>query len=270
MDNIMNNLQGWIVSYGMRILAAAVILFVGRYIANFLKSLIKKILEKGKVESTLVSFVSNVTYVAIMVFVVIAALGKLGVQTASFVAIIGAAGLAVGLALQGSLSNFASGVLIVIFKPFKIGDFIEGGGTSGVVEEIGIFTTEMKTGDNKKIIVPNSKLTGDNIVNYSVKPERRVDMVFGVSYKDDLDKVKHVIESVLMEDNRILKDPAWTIAVSELAESSVNLVVRPWVKNADYWGVFFTTQENLKKRFDAEGISIPFPQQDVHIHKEEV
>jgi small conductance mechanosensitive channel len=202
-----------------------------------------------------------------MAFVIIAALGQLGVQTASLVAVLGAAGLAVGLALQGSLANFAAGLLLIIFKPFKVGDFIEGGGVSGVVEEVGIFTTMMNSPDNKKLVVPNAKMTSDNIVNYTAKQVRRVDLVAGVSYRDDLDKVKRVLGEILAADSRILKDPAPTVGVLALAESSVNLAVRPWVKTADYWDVFFATQESIKKRFDAEGISIPFPQQDVHLHK---
>jgi small conductance mechanosensitive channel len=204
-----------------------------------------------------------------MAFVIIAAVGKLGVQTASFVAVIGAAGLAVGLALQGSLANFAAGVLMVIFKPFKVGDFIEAGGSTGVVEEIGIFTTELKSPDNKKIIVPNAKVTGDNIINYTAKDKRRVDIVAGVSYSSDLDKVRKVLEEILSGDDRILQEPAPTISVLELANSSVNFAVRPWVKPADYWDVFFAIQEKIKKSFDAEGIAIPFPQHDVHIYKAE-
>jgi len=175
--------------------------------------------------------------------------------------------LAIGLALQGSLANFAAGVLMIIFKPFRVGDYIEGGGVAGAVEEIGIFTTELKSPDNRKIIVPNAKMTSDNIVNYTAKEIRRVDIVAGVSYGDDLDQVRKVLESLLAKDERILKDPAPTIGVLELADSSVNIAVRPWVKTSDYWDVFFATQESIKKQFDAAGISIPFPQRDVHLHK---
>lgn len=204
-----------------------------------------------------------------MAFVIIAALGKLGMQTASFVAMIGAAGLAIGLALQGALTNFASGVLMIIFKPIKVGDFIDAAGAMGVVNEIGIFTTILKSLDNKVIIVPNGKLTKDNIINFTTENQRRIDIVAGVSYNDDLDKVRKVLESILSEDDRILKDPAPTIGVLELADSSVNFAVRPWVNTPDYWDVFFALQEKIKKRFDAENISIPFPQQDVHIHNTE-
>jgi len=235
--------------------------------AKGIRALVRRILQKGHVDETLVSFLATLCYVGIIAFVIIAALGKLGLHTASFVAILGAAGLAVGLALQGSLANFAAGVLMIIFKPFKVSDYIEGGGVGGVVEQIGIFITELKSPDNKKIIVPNAKMTSDNIINYTAKDIRRVDIVAGVSYGDDLDKVKEVLAGILDKDDRILKEPAPTIGVLELADSSVNFAVRSWVKTADYWNVFFATQESIKKRFDAEGICIPFPQQDVHLHK---
>jgi small conductance mechanosensitive channel len=269
MENVITRLQEFGTLYGLRIVAAALILIVGRLVALGLRKLVRKIMLKSKVDETLVSFTTSLGYVAVMAFVIIAALSKLGIQTTSFIAILGAAVLAIGLALQGSLANFAAGMLMVIFKPFKVGDFVEGGGVSGMVEEIGIFTTELKSPDNKKIIVPNAKMTGDNIVNYTAKDCRRVDIVAGVSYGDDLDKVRSVLEDILSGDDRILEDPAPTIGVLELADSSVNFAVRPWVKTGDYWDVFFATQESIKKRFDAEGISIPFPQQDVHVYKSE-
>ncbi len=269
MDQLIVKLQEWMAFYGLKVIAALAILLFGRLVAKALRGTIKKVLQKGQVDDTLVLFTSSVSYVAIMAFVIIAALGQLGIQTTSFVAILGAAGLAVGLALQGSLANFAAGVLMIIFKPFKVGDYIEGGGVSGTVEEIGIFTTELKSPDNRKIIVPNGKMTSDNIVNYTARDIRRVDMVAGVSYKDDLDKVKSILKEILTSDERILQDPAPVIGLLELGESSVNFAVRPWVKTSDYWDVFFATQESIKKRFDAEGISIPFPQQDIHIHKME-
>jgi small conductance mechanosensitive channel len=268
MEQIIQKIQEWVALYGLKVIAAIAILVIGRIVAKILRSFIKKIMGKSGVEQTLISFVTSLAYVGMMAFVIIAALGQLGVQTASFVAVLGAAGLAVGLALQGSLANFAAGVLMVIFKPFQVGDLIEAGGTMGVVEEIGIFNTEMKTPDNKKVIVPNAKVTGDNIVNHTAKDLRRVDMVAGVSYSDDLDKARTVLEEILAADDRILKDPAPTIAVSELADSSVNFVVRPWVKTPDYWDVYFATHERIKKDFDAAGISIPFPQQDLHLFNE--
>lgn len=269
MEDSIIKLQEFGTLYGLKIIAAVLILIVGRLIASGVRKLLRNILQRNKVDETLVSFVSSLVYVLMMAFVIIAAISKLGIQTTSFIAILGAAGLAIGLALQGSLANFAAGVLMLIFKPFKVGDFIEGGGVSGVVEEIGIFTTELKSPDNKKIIVPNAIVTGDKIVNYTAKECRRVDIVAGVSYSDDLDKVRSVLEDILSSDDRVLKDPAPTIGVLELADSSVNFAVRPWVKTADYWNVFFAMQESIKKRFDAEGISIPFPQQDVHLHKSE-
>jgi len=199
-------------------------------------------------------------------------LNQIGIQTASLIAIVGAAGLAIGLALQGSLSNFAAGFLMIIFRPFKQGDYVAGAGTEGTIEEIHIFTTQLKTPDNKKVIIPNAKLMGDNIINYSAEDKRRVDLVIGVSYSDDLQKVRKVLEDVLSKNNQVLEDPAPTIGVLELGDNSVNFAVRPWVKTEEYWDVFFALTENIKKRFDAEAISIPFPQRDVHLyqHSEEL
>lgn len=269
MEQVVVKLQEWIALYGLKVIAAILILLIGRFAAKGIRGLIRRMLKRAHVDEALVSFVGSMSYIGIMAFVIIAALGQLGIQTASFVVVLGSAGLAVGLALQGSLANFAAGVLMIIFKPFKAGDFIEGGGVVGVVEEVGVFTTELKSPDNKKIIVPNGMITAGNIVNYSAKEIRRVDIVVGVSYGDDLDKVKKTLADILVKDERVLQDPAPIIGVLELADSSVNLVVRPWVKTADYWDVFFATQESIKKRFDAEGITIPFPQQDVHLHKTE-
>jgi small conductance mechanosensitive channel len=227
-------------------------------------------MNKRQVDSTIVSFVTNLTYIALLVFVILAALGQLGIQTTSFIAVIGAAGLAIGLALQGSLSNFAAGFLMLIFRPFKVGDHIEGAGTAGTVEAIQIFTTQLKTPDNKTVIIPNAALTAGNITNYSTKGTRRVDLVFGIGYGDDIDHAKNVIMDVLAKEERILKDPSTMIGVIELADSSVNIAVRPWVRSADYWNVYFNLTENIKKSFDSQGISIPFPQRDVHMyeHKE--
>jgi small conductance mechanosensitive channel len=267
MEQVALKLQEWIVLYGLKVVAAIAIFLIGGWAAKVIRAIIRRMMKRARVDDTLISFVASLSYVGIMAFVIIAAIGQLGVQTASFVVVLGSAGLAVGLALQGSLANFAAGVLMILFKPFKVGDYIEGGGVAGAVEEIGIFTTVLKSPYNKKIIVPNGKMTADNIVNYSAKEIRRVDIVAGVSYHDDLDKVKNVLADILAKDDRVLKDPAPTIGVLELGDSSVNFVVRPWVKTADYWDVFFATQETIKKRFDAEGICIPFPQQDVHLYK---
>ncbi len=269
MEQVFGNLAQWIAFYGLKIIAAIVIFVVGRIVASMIRGVVRRILERSNVDETLVSFTGSVVYVLVMAFVIIAALGQLGVHTASFVAILGAAGLAVGLALQGSLANFAAGVLMILFKPFKVGDYIEAAGTAGTVEEIGIFTTELKSPDNRKIIVPNAQVTSGSITNFSAKDQRRIDIVAGVSYGDNLDKVRKVLEEILAADDRILQDPAPVIGVLELGSSSVNFAVRPWVKTGDYWGVFFSLQEQIKKRFDAEGITIPFPQQDVHLYKNE-
>jgi small conductance mechanosensitive channel len=253
--------------FGVKILAALAIFIIGRWVVRYLRNLTSRVMEKRDVDPTLVKFVANMAYVALLTFVIIAALGMLGIQTTSFIAVLGAAGLAVGLALQGSLSNFAAGVLMIIFRPFKVGDFIEGAGVVGVVEEIQIFTTQLTTPDNKTIIIPNAKLTADNIVNYTVKGTRRADMVFGIGYEDDIDKARDIIVEILSKEERILKDPSPQVALSELADSSVNFVARPWVDAGDYWGVVFDVTEAVKKRFDAEGISIPFPQRDVHLYE---
>ena len=204
-----------------------------------------------------------------MTFVVVVALGKLGIQTTSFIAIIGAAGLAVGLVLQGSLANFAAGVILIIFKPFKVGDFVMAGGEMGTVKEIQIFNTILAHPDNRKIIVPNAQVTGANITNFSAIENRRIDLVFGISYNDDMKKAKEALEKVVADDSRILKDPKPVIAVSELGDSSVNLVCRPWVKPTDYWNVYFSVTEKGKLELEKNGISIPFPQHDVHIYNEQ-
>jgi small conductance mechanosensitive channel len=253
--------------YGLRVIAALVIFVLGRWVALGVAKIIKRVLIKSKVDETLVSFVRNLCYVALLAFVVIAALNQLGIQTASLIAVLGAAGLAIGLALQGSLGNFAAGVLMVIFKPFKVGDYIEGAGTAGIVEHIEIFTTQLKTPDNKTVIVPNAKLTGDNITNFTVKGTRRVDFVFGIGYGDDIDKARGIIKEIIDQDERVMKEPEPTIVVSELADSSVNLTVRAWTSANDYWSFYFDTIEKVKKQFDAQEVSIPFPQRDVHLYE---
>lgn len=267
MENLFQKIWEVLAIYGLRIVAALVILILGRWLAKFIKRIIKKVMLKKGVELTLITFTADLAYVALLVFVLIAALGQLGIQTTSFIAVIGAAGLAIGLALQGSLSNFASGFLMILFRPFKVGDYIDGAGVSGTVEKIQIFTTQLQTPDNKTIIIPNSKLTSDNIVNYSAKGTRRLDLVFGIGYPDDIDKAKAAITALVMEDERIMKDPPAKIAVLSLGDSSVNFAVRPWVKSEDYWNVHFELTEKIKKRFDSDGISIPFPQRDVHVYK---
>ena len=255
------------IELAINVVTAIAIFYFGRMVVGLLMRGLKKMMQAQDVDVTLQTFVANLVRMVLLVFVIIAAISALGIQTTSFIAILGAAGLAIGLALQGSLSNFASGVLIVMFRPYKVGDFVEAAGISGVVEEVQILTTVLKTGDNKKVIVPNGQIMDSVITNYSANDQRRVDMVVGVSYGDDLDKVRSTLEQLVAADERILDDPACTIAVSALADSSVNFVVRPWVKSADYWGVMFDLTEAIKKRFDKEGISFPFPQRDVHLYK---
>lgn len=266
-DEVVALLQTTGLDFAIKLVTAIVIFFIGRLVVRLLTRGMRKVMESQEVDKTLVSFVSNFVGMVLLIFVIIAAVGALGVQTTSFIAVIGAAGLAIGLALQGSLSNFASGVLIVLFRPYKVGDWIEAAGVSGSVEEVQILTTVLKTGDNKQVIVPNAQIMGSIITNYSANDKRRVDLVVGVGYKDDLDKVRKTLEELVAADDRILDEPACTIAVSELADSSVNFVVRPWAATADYWGVKFDLTEAIKKRFDKEDISFPFPQQDVHLYR---
>ena len=265
-DNSINHIQTLLSVYGLKVIAALAIFFIGKMIAKTIKSTISKAMIKAKSDPILISFSTNMIYVALLAFIVVAALGQLGIQTTSFIAIVGAAGLAVALALQGSLSNFAAGVLIIIFRPFKQGDFIEGSGVAGIVEAVHIFNTVMRTGDNKTIIIPNGGLMNGNIINYTTKPTRRIDLIYGIGYDDDLKKAKAVLEDILQSDERILKDPAPMVAVHALADSSVNFAVRPWVNSADYWAVTFDLNERVKLRFNEENISIPFPQRDVHLH----
>jgi small conductance mechanosensitive channel len=255
--------------FAMKALVAIVIFYVGRIVARIVTRGLRNLLQSQEVDRILETFVCNLVYWALMFFVIIAAINQIGVQTTSLIAVMGAAGLAVGLALQGSLANFAAGVLIVIFRPYRVGDFVEAAGISGVVLQVQILTTILKTGDNKQIVVPNGQIMSSIITNYSANDTRRVDMTVGVSYDDDLDKVRSTIKELVDADDRILKDPECLIAVAELADSSVNFAVRPWVKTADYWGVMFDLTESIKKRFDKEGISFPYPQQDVHIYKTE-
>lgn len=266
-DDVITMLKTSGVDFAINLATAAVIFYVGRMLVRLLTRGIRTVMEKQEVDKTLITFVSNLVNMVLLMVVIIAAIGALGVQTTSFIAVLGAAGLAIGLALQGSLSNFAAGVLIVFFRPYKVGDWVEAAGIAGSVEEVQILTTVLKTGDNKRVIVPNAQIMNSVITNYSANDTRRVDMVVGVSYSDDLDKVRDAVQEIIAADQRILDEPACTIAVSELADSSVNFVVRPWVQTSDYWSVKFDLTEAIKKRFDKDGISIPFPQRDVHLHK---
>jgi small conductance mechanosensitive channel len=251
------------------IIYAIIILAVGFWAAKMVARIVKGLMQKREVDDALTGFIGNLVNAFIVTFAVIAALNQIGIATTSLVAIVGAAGLAIGLALKDSLGNFAAGVMILIFKQFKSGDLIEAAGVLGVVETLNVFSTQLKTADNKTIFIPNGKLIGDNIINYSTKPTRRLDLVIGVSYDTDLSHVKRVLEEILADDDRILKDPAPTIGVLELADNSVNFAVRPWVAAADYLGVFFDLHANIKTRFDDEGIGIPYPQRDIHHYQHE-
>jgi small conductance mechanosensitive channel len=268
MNNVADQLAVFVTTYGIKIIGAIVILILGRIAAGIGRRIVANVLEKSKTDPAIVSFVGSMVYFLILVFAVLAALAKFGIQTASFVAILGAAGFAIGFALQGSLANFAAGVLILVLRPFKVGDFIDGAGVAGTVKDIQLFTTVLATPDNVKIMVPNGKLFGDTIKNVSAFDTRRVDLVIGIGYTSDIQKAYDVMMNLIKEDTRILTDPPPKIAVSDLADSSVNFVVRPWVNKADYWSVRFDLTRKIKEAFDENGIEIPFPQQVVHMVSE--
>lgn len=251
-------------SWGPKVIGALIVLIAGWIFIGILSSLFGRMMDKRKVDESLKPFVKSLVSVLLKVLLLITVAGMVGIEMTSFIAIIGAAGLAIGLALQGSLANFAGGVLILLFKPFKVGDFIEAQGMSGKVSEIQIFNTVLKTPDNKTIIMPNGPLASSNLVNFSTEPTRRVDFVFGIGYDSNIDKAKKVLQELIDADTRILDDPASAMMVSELADSSVNITVRVWAKTADYWGVYFDMLENVKKSFDKARINIPYPQMDVH------
>ena len=242
-------------------------MIIGRIVVGLVARLVSRVLARAKADETLVRFLTALVRILLLTFVVVAALGTLGIETASFIAVLGAAGLAVGFALQGSLSNFASGVMLIIFRPFKAGDLVETGGHLGVIREIHIFNTIMISLEKKRIIIPTSTDTSDSIVNFSAEGYLRVDMVFGIAYHDKISKAKGILEDILTSDEKVLKDPPFTVAVSELGDSSVNFVVRPYAKVEDYWGVYFGVTEKVKNAFDDQGVTIPFPQHDVHLDK---
>ena len=270
----MENITTWVsehgIDWGIKIVIAIAIFIIGKMIARMVANLAKKALQRAGTDAMLVNFLGSIIYSVLIVAVLLAAVDSLGVNVTSLMAILGAAGLAVGLALKDSLSNFAAGVMIIIFRPFKIGDFITAGGCSGVVDEIGLFATLMHTGDNQRIIVPNSGILGGNITNTSALPTRRIDLVIGIGYDDNIGKAREIIMGILDTDERVLKDPAAAVAVSELGDSSVNLNVRPWVNSGDYWPVRADLLEGIKTKLDKAGISIPYPQQDVHMHEVKV
>lgn len=254
-------------AYGPKVLGAAITAVVGWMVVKIIAGLVNRAMGRAGVDPTLSKFLVKLVNMLLLTVLALMVIGKLGVPTTSFIAILGAATFAIGFALQSTLASFAAGVMIMIFRPFKVGDFVEAGGATGTVVEVGVFATVIKTGDNKKIICSNSGINAGNITNYSAYDTRRVDMVFGIGYDDDIDVAKKILVDMFAGDERVLKDPESMVVVSELADSSVNFTCRAWVKSGDYWGVYFDTHENVKKQFDAAGVSIPFPQQDVHMHQ---
>ena len=264
---MMDALTAIVSTWGLRVIGALVLFIVGMMVCKAARRSLRKALEKSNLDNTLVPFISSLVYYLLLTFLILAVLSLFGIQTTSFIAVLGAAGLAVGLALQGTLSNFAAGVMLLIFRPFKIGDYIEAGGTAGTVQEIAIFSTTLHSPDNVRITVPNSGIYGSTVKNYSYNETRRNDMSFGISYDDDISKAVDVIQRALNADDRVLQDPAPVIAVGELADSSVNLLVRPWCKGADYWALRWDLTRKIKEDLEAAGCSIPYPQQDVYMHQ---
>ncbi|MDN3637754.1 mechanosensitive ion channel [Simiduia curdlanivorans] len=266
----LDKIESMAITYGPKLITALLVLWIGWKLIGFATKMLDKALEKSQTEITLRKFLGSLIGSILKVMLVISVASMAGIQTTSFIAVLGAAGLAVGLALQGSLSNFAGGVLILLFKPFKAGDFIEAQGIAGVVKDIQIFTTRIVTGDNKMIFIPNGPLANGNITNYSAQTHRRVDLLFGIGYGDSIDKARETINKVIAANDKIIKDDETRqplVVISALADSSVNFTVRVWTTTENYWAVYFAMQENVKKAFDADGISIPFPQRDVHLHQ---
>ncbi len=257
--------QSYIVPWSIKITLALVIFLVGRIIARFVSRMVGKVLSHSSLDKILIDFVKSIVQAIILIFVLVAALDQVGVNTSSMIALVGAAGLAIGLALQGSLQNFAAGFLLLIFRPFRAGDFVEAAGTSGNIERIGIFSTILVTGDNKEVIIPNGAIYGGNIVNYSKRDTRRIDLILGIGYDDNIGQARDIITAILAADDRVLKEPAAVIAVGELGASSVNIYVRPWVQTADFWPVRFSLLEAIKVAFDENGITIPYPQMALHV-----
>lgn len=267
MDKILDQFNNLIYTYGPKILGAIVVFIIGNYIIKLITNSFSKMLDKKKTDSSLKPFLKSLVSILLKIMLIISVLGMLGVQMTSFIAILGAAGLAVGMALSGTLQNFAGGVIILLFKPFKVGDYINAQGHSGIVKEIQIFNTILLELDNKTVIIPNGPLSTGSMVNYSTEPTRRVDFTFGIAYGDSVDKARKILFQLFKEDKRILTDPPSFVGLSEMADSSVNLTARAWVKGEDYWDVFFDINEKVYNVFNAEGISIPFPQMDVHLQK---
>lgn len=267
MENFLDKANELLLSYGPKLIGAIIVLIIGLWIIKILTNWSNKLMKKREVEESLRSFLKPLISIILKIALIIAVMGMIGIEMTSFIAILGAAGLAVGLALSGTLQNFAGGALILLFKPFRVGDFIEAQGYMGTVKEIQIFNTILNTVDKKVVIIPNGGLSTSSMINYSTEPVRRVDWTFGIAYGDDSDKAKEVIKRLLEADGRILKDPEIFIGIGELADSSVNFTVRAWVNAEDYWGVFFDMNERVYKTFGNEGLNIPFPQMDVHLDK---
>lgn len=268
METILPKIYEWVSAFGLKLVAAIAILIIGKIVVNTIKKILIKVMNNKKVDPTVGSFTASLVYSALWIFVILAALAQVGIETTSFMAVIGAAGLAIGLSLQGSLSNFAAGFLIVLFKPFKVGDYVQAGGVSGTVQNITIFFTIINTVDNKKIIVPNGQIMNGEITNFTAEKTRRVDLTFGVGYESDLNKVKEILLSLISNHKLILKNPEPFVRLGKLADSSLNFTVRVWTKTEDYWTVFFDLTEQAKEEFDKHGINIPFPQMDVHIKQQ--
>lgn len=264
---MLEKIQPLILVYGWKFIAALFIFVIGKWLSRKITNVFIKLLKSRKVDKTLVRFLEGIVYYALLVSVLIAAAGQLGIKTTSFLAILGAASLAIGLALKDSLANFSSGIMLILFRPFQVGDFVVIGGESGTVQAISIFSTILNTGDNQKKIIPNGSISNATITNVTANPTRRIDLVIGIGYDDDIRKAKETLQEIVAGEERVLPAPAPLIAVSELAASSVNLVVRPWVKTEDYWAVYFALTEKIKLTFDEKNISFPYPQQDVHMHQ---
>lgn len=263
----LNFVKDWLIAHGPGVLLALAILIIGRWLVQWTVGLIRKALVRSGMDETLVRFLDKLTYYTLLIAVILAAADQIGIETTSFLAILGAAGLAVGLALKDSLSNFASGVMLILFQPFRVGDAVTAAGVSGSVERIDIFNSIINTWDNQKVVIPNSKITGDIITNINANPTRRIDLVIGISYDDDVTAAKDILRQLVDADSRILPEPPPQIALAEFGDSSINLVLRPWVNTADYWDVRFTLMENIKKAFDERNITIPYPQRDVHLYQ---
>lgn len=267
LDQILNQLIEIAVDYGPKLIGAILVLLIGNFIVRMVTKGMKRMFERSKINDSLRPFLVSLTNIVLRTLLILSVLGMLGIEMTSFIAILASAGLAIGMALSGTLQNFAGGILILLLKPYKVGDYIDTGSYSGTVSEIQIFNTILKTVDNKVVILPNGGMSVNSLINYSTESQRRVDWTFGIAYGDDYDKAKSVLKRLCDEDSRILKDPATFIALSELADSSVNIVVRAWVKSENYWDVFFAMNEKVYKTFTKEGLNIPFPQMDVHIEK---